>query len=224
MIKMERIITQNTIWKGNWHKRQERAEYYKINRLTFNKLTTKLSFCLKIQWTRKWKFALPFRRWDHGDSLSRQCSNGVSNVSEEAGFASEQLLSVVWNEKIISKIGMFDYLDKNYDRLVRVDHLQCITEGDNCNWKRPQLNNIQDVDPVQILSSAVHGKWNISKRNVVFVVTNTQDVNEIYEWLYQSNMMHRHKLETFACFHCQKIGKRYIFTKNWIKLNELCKI
>ena len=96
------------------------------------------------------------------------------NVSEGASFASQQPLSVAWDEENNQQnwyVGLF--LDENDDGSVRADHQQHILEGDECNWKRPQLDNVQDVDPVQIVPCAVHGEWDISRRNAVFVVTNS---------------------------------------------------
>ena len=83
------------------------------------------------------------------------------NVSEGASFVSQQLLAVVWDEENNQQnwyVGL--YLDKNDDGLVRVDHLQRTSEGDDCNWKRSQLNT-KNVNPVLIVHCAVHGEWNI---------------------------------------------------------------
>ena len=33
------------------------------------------SLCLKMQWTKTMKCSFPFRRWEHGDSAARKCSN-----------------------------------------------------------------------------------------------------------------------------------------------------
>lgn len=111
------------------------------------------------------------------------------NVSEEASFASQLSLAVGQDEENNQRnwyVGLF--LDENDDGLVRADHLQPIAEGDDFNWKQPRLD-IQDVDPVQIVPCAIRGEWDIS-RNVVFVVTNSQDINETYEQFHQSNLMH----------------------------------
>ena len=57
-------------------------------------------------------------------------------------------------------------------------HLQHISEGDDCNWKQPQL------DDIRYIPCAAHGEWDIS-RNVVyqemFFVINSQDINKTYE-------------------------------------------
>ena len=51
------------------------------------------------------------------------------------------------------------FLDDNDNGLVWVDYLQRISEGDDCDWKWPRLDDIQDVDPVKTVPCAVHGEW-----------------------------------------------------------------
>ena len=67
---------------------------------------------------------------------------------------------------------------------VGVDHLQHISEGEDCIWSQPHSQDIQDMDPVRIVPSAACGERDISWINAMFLMTYSLDINKIYEKFY----------------------------------------
>ena len=107
-----------------------------------------------------------------------------ADVNTEVEFASQQPLAVVWDDDDGRKWYIGLYLDENDDRTVRVDHLQRQSVSDDTNWKRPQFDDIHDVNPVQILPCPVNGEWDFTRRTVMFIAKNSEIIRKMYEQLF----------------------------------------
>ena len=66
-------------------------------------------------------------------------------------------------------------LNDNDNELTLFDHQHYNSEGDDCTLKRPRLDHIHDVDPVQTVPCVFNFEWNVSRREAMFVLTNSQD-------------------------------------------------
>ena len=74
-------------------------------------------------------------------------------------------------------------MDENDDTTIRIDHLEP-QSNDKTVWIRPRHDNIQDVEPIQILPCTVIGELvNKNRRSVVYVIKNIQTINTTFEQL-----------------------------------------
>ena len=92
----------------------------------------------------------------------------------------------MWDSDDEKKWYVGVYLDDNKDGTVRVDHLQRLSARDDTYWKRPHIDDIQDVNPVQIVPCPVDGEWDLTRWNAMFVVKNSETIRKMYEQVFQN--------------------------------------
>ena len=87
-------------------------------------------------------------------------------VPRECQYAPQQQLAVVWykdDDTCDWSLGFF--VDQIDTTTLRVDHL---ISNDKVNWQRPAVDDIQLVNPIQLVSCNIDGYWAFSRRKAYF--------------------------------------------------------
>ena len=154
----KKFLRQEIQFQKAMHSRdnQERPSLYKINNLSIDQLTENLSVLLSKDIS------------DNSDNVLFSTENKIMEILLEKPAASDDSLSkpvyerhqpvaVVWDSDKGRNWFVGFFMDENDDTTIRIDHLEP-QSNDKTVWIRPRHDDIQDVEPIQILPCTVINK------------------------------------------------------------------
>lgn len=154
---------------------QIRPSLYKVNRMTVDELLTNLTILLATEEVG------PHEEIDlPSQEEMMKILRENQDIKDIQSFYYQQPLAVKWDETETTKrwyLGF--YLNGSMDTTLKVDHLTPDREGKEY-WKRPAIDDIQDVFVHQVVPITIDGEWvqSSSSRSLLFQVKNWQDVEE----------------------------------------------
>ena len=106
---------------------------------------------------------------------TRQCKGGNLNPDEP--------LAVIWDDddgKRYWCIGF--YIRDNEDETIQIDHLTQQQKGSCVQWIRHEVDDLQSVQPIQLLPMKIKGHWDFSsERHPSFNVDNLADIESFFK-------------------------------------------
>ena len=162
---------------------KERPHLYKMNELTCEQLTENITILLDSTIDATEEEVL-FPNEDDIMEILNEKSNDVL-VENTAGFQPQQPLAVIWNNDDGSTywaVGFF--MCDVEDEFIKVDHLELKAghRNDKMKWIRPLNDDMQIVNPIQILPCEVSGEWDFkSARQPVYILNNVDVIESVFK-------------------------------------------
>ena len=162
---------------------KERPHLYKMNELTCEQLTENITILLDSTIDATEEEVL-FPNEDDIMEILNEKSNDVL-VENTAGFQPQQPLAVIWNNDDGSTywaVGFF--MCDVEDEFIKVDHLELKAghRNDKMKWIRPLNDDIQIVNPIQVLPCEVSGEWDFkSARQPVYILNNVDVIESVFK-------------------------------------------
>ena len=87
----------------------------------------------------------------------------------------QQPIAVMWDEQQSKQWYIGFVISESEDSLI-VDHLE--RKGNDTNWQRPKIDDIQSVDMAQIVPCVVERDWDFTSRSPQFILNNSTSIIE----------------------------------------------
>ena len=81
----------------------------------------------------------------------------------------------MWDEQQSKQWYIGFVISESEDSLI-VDHLE--RKGNDTNWQRPKIDDIQSVDMAQIVPCVVERDWDFTSRSPQFILNNSTSIIE----------------------------------------------
>ena len=123
-----------------------------------------------------------FELLEGADNREQTCNvEHVEYSTDTPTFSAEQPLAVVWDTSDNVRYWCICfYIRDLIDNEIQVDHLKCKYDSKFDQWIRPEKDDIQPVQRIQILPVDVDGEWDYSKRQPVYHIHNVQDIESTF--------------------------------------------
>ena len=168
---------------------KERPHLYKMNYLTCEKLVENITILIDSTIEETGEVVL----LPNEDDIMEILKIKSQEPTMVPRFIQQQTLAILWNNDNGSSywsIG-FHVCDEEAER-IKVDHseLKPGHKDDKTKWIRPLHDDIQVVNPVQILPCDIDGEWDFSShRQPVYVINNSLFIDFIYSSSIYKNIL-----------------------------------
>lgn len=178
---MKKFLRQEIQFQKITHKRDsiERPELYKVNGLTIEIFSENLAAILA-----------PDTIIDRDETLLFETTDEIMDIITQENQKVNQIvphepLVIVWNTSNSRKEWYIAfYIDENSDGTMRVEHLERLIKMKSNEWQRPKNDDIQDVQPKQILPCSVEGSWDITDSTSIYNVFNIDQISSKFKQLF----------------------------------------
>ena len=177
-----RILKTEMAYYAHTHKADKiaRKQLFRINGITYEEMLENLSILLGAESDVSTSTIanLPTNE-DVMQSLMVSESGEINRQNKISEVAINEMRVVVWQKRDLTYdwyIGYVKKIDENGKYVI--DHLHRVLDGSHAKWKYPKREDIQNVEPEQIIKCVIKGEWDYSpdSRKRLFTITNVKTI------------------------------------------------
>ena len=91
----------------------------------------------------------------------------------------DQALAVIWDSTEDERYWCIGFYVRDFEDMIQVDHLTL--KEDSQQWIRPEIDDVQIVQHIQLLPVTVLGEWDFSKRQAIYHVNNVTEIENVFK-------------------------------------------
>ena len=165
---------------------RERPHLYKMNFLSVDMLTENIVILLdkSEEDVAKDEVVFPSEEEIYDKINEEDEKDEDEDKTVQSGHLNpDEPLAVIWDDDDGTRywcIGF--YAHDNEDETIQIDHLTQKQKGSCVQWIRPTVDDLQSVQPIQLLPMKIEGHWDLSsERRPSFIIDNLADIESFFK-------------------------------------------
>ena len=126
----------------------------------------------------------------NGGVMKLFANNTSENLPVSSSLKTNELCVFVWDNPDRKYEWYLGYVKGHVNDRYVVDHLHRVLKGPHSKWKYPSKEDIQVVEPEQIVDCVVEGEWDISpdSRKRMFSLSNTKVITSVFNNMLRESL------------------------------------